>query len=78
MFGSEMRKLLFQVITSWQVIVVTVILVIYIFIVNHVANIYSQSTRKMFPSKPKKQKQEEMPAASENDELGLEEQSAEK
>ena len=73
MFSEEIRALLLQVITSWQVLAVTVFLLIYISIVNYVARIYYRRSRK--PPKPKKVKQEapEMMAPSDDDELGLEE-----
>jgi len=78
MFSDEIKRLLFQVISSWQVLVVTGILIVYIFIVNNVARIYHRRPRRMEkPKKAKPVKQEAAevpePEASENDELGLEE-----
>jgi hypothetical protein len=78
MFSSEVRRLLVQVITSWQVIAVTVVLVIYIFIVNYVARIYNRNSRirnsrRSFIPKVKKEKSEP-PIHSEIDELDLEEE----
>ena len=72
MFSSEIRKLLLEVVTSWQVIAVTVVLVIYIFIVNSVAKIRhrSSSWQPIPKTKPGKN---EIPAPSESDDLGLEE-----
>jgi len=72
MFSSEIRNLLVQVITSWQVIAVTVVLVIYIFIINYAAKIRQRSSsgwQAMPKSKPEKN---EVPAPSDNDDLGLE------
>ena len=76
MFNAEIRKLLIQVITSWQVIAVTVVLVIYIFIVNYVGRLYQGGPKRSFLPKPRKSPKEETPEAigpSEGgDELGLE------
>jgi len=75
MFSSEIKRLLIQVISSWQVIAVTVVLVIYISIVNYVARIRSRSPRRSStPLVPKDKKQNpEKPVHSDNDDLGLEE-----
>ena len=84
MFNSEIRKLLLQVVTSWQVWVVTAVLVIYVFIVNHVARIYHSRRPHgpMIPKfkklKPGKTREPEGVNASESDELGLEEEIIEK
>jgi hypothetical protein len=76
MFSTELNELIIAVITSWQVIVVTIGIVIYIAIVNSVARLY-HSTRPKEPksSKPKKTKKAEEPAEEKigTDELGLEE-----
>ena len=45
MFSSEVRRMLLQVITSWQVIAVTIVLVIYLFIVNYVAKLNKRNSR---------------------------------
>jgi hypothetical protein len=75
-FSKELRELIFSVLTSWQVIVITLGIVIYIAIVNSVAQLY-HSARPNEPkdSKPKKNKKAEEPAeeAAGTDELGLEE-----
>jgi len=84
MFSSEMRNLLFQVISSWQVLAVTGVLIIYIFMVNSVARIYRR--RRPPPiimpriKKPKQEKnQEKAPAAaSESGDIELEEEDIEK
>ena len=70
MFNSEIRKLLLEVIRSWQVLTVTVVLVIYIFIVNYVARIYHRNPRKTFIPKSKENKPET--PATDSDELELE------
>jgi hypothetical protein len=75
-----MMDLIFKVITSWQVIVVTVVLVIYCFLVNATARLNSKNKTK-FPSVPKKNKRVLPPPESPleegtgdtMDELGLEE-----
>jgi len=74
MFGEEVKKLLIQVLGSWQVLVVSVVLVIYIFIVNYAARTHHKSRRPYRPPKYKaKEVVPEAPAPSDNDELGLEE-----
>jgi len=78
MFSEEVRKLLVEVITSWQVLAVTVILIVYIFLVNYVARLYHRRRRQppMPKVKPMKQVTQEASADkahSETDELGLEE-----
>ncbi|MFP3043146.1 hypothetical protein LQZ19_15130 [Treponema primitia] len=73
MFSKELRELIFSVITSWQVIVVTIGIVIYIFIVSSVAQLY-RSARPKEPKgkKPKKEaKAEAAVEAGEGDDLGL-------
>jgi uncharacterized membrane protein YqiK len=54
MFNDEVKKLLIQVVSSWQVIVVTVILVIYISIVNSVARTYRGSRPRQISMRSKK------------------------
>jgi len=82
MFNSEIRKLLVQVISSWQVLAVTGVLVVYISLVNHVARIYHKRRRSTsLPKlKIKKEKAKEeaaasgaAPAAPESEDLVLEE-----
>jgi hypothetical protein len=79
LFVKEMGDLILQVITSWQVIVVTVVFVIYCFLVSAAARL-SHKTRIKRPSMSKKDIQVLPPAdPSPNegvdtmDELGLEE-----
>ena len=79
MFNSELRNLLVQVIASWQVLAVTGVLIVYIFLINYVARTYHRRPRQ--PSMPKKAKAEksktpDSAAKSDNDELGLEEAGA--
>ena len=75
MFGEEVRKLLVEVIRSWQVIAVTIALVIYVFIINYAARTHHPIRRPRKASKLKaKEVIPETPAASEPDELGLEEE----
>ena len=83
MFSSEVRSLLVQVITSWQVLAVTVVLVIYIFLVNYVAKI--QNRRRMpklvMPKikklKPEKTAEPVVTADSGSEETPLEEEDGE-
>jgi hypothetical protein len=80
MFSGELRELLLQVLTSWQVIAVTAAVFFYFFLVNSAARLH-RSRAISFSSKPKKKKKEKEKAAPEagateeavNDELGLEE-----
>jgi hypothetical protein len=72
MFSDEVKKLFFQVITSWQVIVVTVVLVIYISIVNSVARLNRRRPRKI-ARMPKKKPEASAAPSGDDDDLGLEE-----
>ena len=81
MFSAEIRSLLFQVITSWQILAVTVVLVLYFVMVSYVANIYHRRPRKSAPlpkKKAAKSNEPEGPVVSATDELGLEEHTPEK
>ena len=74
MFSNEIKKLLIQVISSWQVIAVTIVLIIYVSIVNYVARINRRSSRRSNTPIPKdKKKKPEKPIHSDTDDLGLEE-----
>jgi hypothetical protein len=83
MFSKEVIALLIDVITSWQVIAVTIGVVLYMSLVSFVAQTYRRPRAiSLSPAKPKKKKKEAAAAApageteSEdeiNDELGLEE-----
>lgn len=79
MSSQEMRELIFKVITSWQVIAVTVVLVIYCFLINATARLNRQTKLKL-PSIPKKSNRVLPPKESspkegdgDVDELGIEE-----
>ena len=74
MFGSEIRNLLIEVIRSWQVLAVTVVLVIYISIVNYVARLHYHSSPGKKPASRSKKQKSATPVNSETDELGLEEE----
>ena len=74
MANGGLRELIFQVISSWQVIAATVVIVIYIFLVNYVSgNRYrkrSSSVPKQKKIKTKKTKAVE--AAVDDSDLGME------
>jgi flagellar biosynthesis/type III secretory pathway M-ring protein FliF/YscJ len=79
MFNQEMRELLLQVISAWQVWAVTAVVVIYFFIVSYVAKLYHRPrVSKSSAKKTKAEKAAAEPAQTEgsggNDELGLEEE----
>jgi len=76
MFSGEIFELLKQVITSWQVIAVTIVIILYLNIVFYAARNYHRPRVKR--EKVKKQKSEPAPVMEDtesdsNDELGLEE-----
>ena len=77
MFPGGIFELLKQVVTSWQVIVVTVVFILYVFIVNYTARSYHRprTVKKIaFKAKAKKPKpSKEASSSNSNDELGLEE-----
>ena len=82
MFSKEFFELLGQIIKSWQVIAVTVALVIYMYIVSYVSRSYHRPRVKKISFRRRKQKVEAAPQAgpeetessnNSNDELGLEE-----
>ena len=76
MFNAEVRAMLWEVIRSWQVIAVTVFILIYITIVRRVANIYLDGRRRSAPKKRKiKKEKADVPAPTDSDDLGLEEES---
>ena len=77
MFNAEVRKLLLEVISSWQVWVVTVVLVLYVFLVNYVARLYHRPYRFIGPMRSKSKK-DAGAAGPEVDELGLEDTNAQK
>jgi ATP/ADP translocase len=61
MVSNKLTELFFQVITSWQVIAVTIALVLFIYIVNYVSRSYHRP-RSVSKSKPKKKKEAAAPA----------------
>jgi hypothetical protein len=77
MFSEGIFKLLIRVVSSWQVIAITIALLLYLNIVFYVSRSYHRPREKKV--RVKKKKAEEIPAAtteegaSSNDELGLEE-----
>jgi hypothetical protein len=78
MFSDEFKKLFVQVITSWQVIAATVVLIIYISIVNSAARLNRRRrSRQIAPMPKKKPEASAAPAPSGDDEPGLEEEAAE-
>jgi len=64
MFSKELTELLFQVIKSWQVIAVTVVLVLYISLVNYAARAHHKPAS---VSKTKPKKKEKTKAAAKPD-----------
>ena len=77
MSSGDLTALLLQVIKSWQVIAISVALVLYMFLVNYVARTYHRP-RSVSKSKPRKAKakeenknKKEKPAENTNAELGL-------
>jgi hypothetical protein len=76
MFTKEMLDLLIQVVSSWQVLAVTVVFILYVFLVSYVARLHrqprvSKSGFKKGKGKPSAGEPEE--AGTTNEELGLEE-----
>ena len=55
MFSSELKELLPQVITNWQVLVTAAALVLYMYLVGYVARTYHRP-RSVSKSKPKRAK----------------------
>jgi hypothetical protein len=86
MGSKELTALLVQVISSWQVIVITIVVFLYFYLVSYVARIYHRSRfSSMFSAKPASKKQRASSAEpasggseesneSADDELGLEEE----
>jgi type VI protein secretion system component VasK len=57
--SEELKALIVQVLTSWQVLAVTIGIIIYIFIVTSVAKLYrSARPKKPKTNKPQKEKKE--------------------
>ncbi|MDR2314239.1 MAG: hypothetical protein LBE02_06865 [Spirochaetaceae bacterium] len=80
MFSKEIFSFLIKVITSWEVIVVTVVLILYFTLVFYVARLYHYSPGLSFGSKPKRAKKTgaaaktPIPQGTEDDDLGIEEE----
>jgi len=66
MFSEELTKILFQVIKSWQVIAVTIVLVLYISLVGYAARAHHKpvSVSKNKPRKKGKSKPGSTPTAT--------------
>jgi hypothetical protein len=60
MFSPELKELLIQVIRSWQVIAVSVALVLYIYLVKYVSRTYHRP--RMSKSKPRRAKKTKVKA----------------
>jgi heme/copper-type cytochrome/quinol oxidase subunit 2 len=76
-FSEELSNLIIRVITSWQVIVVTVVLILYFMLVSYVSRLRHHSRPSAPGGPPKKAKNKgESPEAvvTEDDGLGLEEE----
>jgi len=65
MFSDELKNLLFQVIKSWQVIAVTIVLVLYISLVNYASRAHKKPAfvSKIKPKKKEKKEKKEKPGA---------------
>jgi len=79
MFNSEVRALLIQVITSWQVLAVTGVLILYVFLVNSVARLYRRRLPPLIMPrikklKPEKTKESDEESESDSDDIALEEE----
>ena len=74
MLSHELKDLLFQVIKSWQVLAVTVVLVLYIYLVKYVSRSYHRPRMSKTKSRPKvkKEKVEAEKPAENPDELVIE------
>jgi len=66
MFSTELKDLLPQVISSWQVLIVTAALVLYTWLVNYVARTYHRPH--LSKSKPKRKKVKPAPAVADQKE----------
>jgi len=73
MFTNELRDLLIKVITSWQVIVVTLVILLYIAMVNYLSRTHyrRRDSSNPRPIRPKRAKPEPVEEADDS-ELGLE------
>jgi hypothetical protein len=79
LFSEELKNLLIQVISSREVIAVTVVLVLYFLLVSYVSRTHRRSRAASFTSPKKKEKKSSAPEAdgevpvTNDDNLGLEE-----
>ncbi|MCL2008715.1 MAG: hypothetical protein FWG77_11600 [Treponema sp.] len=77
MFNAEVRALLAEVLTSWQVIVVTIVIILYITIVRRAASLYVTGRHRSGPKQRRvRPAKNDIPPPSESDDLGLEEEDA--
>ncbi|MDR3341326.1 MAG: hypothetical protein LBT14_00800 [Treponema sp.] len=53
MFSDELKNVLIKIITSWQVIVVTLVMILYFSLVSYVVRVHRRPNTPMAP-KPKK------------------------
>ena len=75
MFNSEVRELLISVIRSWQVLGVTIVLILYFTLINYIGKNHPRRQGKKKLKPLKKQEAVKAPAAEDSDELELEEKS---
>jgi hypothetical protein len=78
LFSDELKSLLIEVITSWQVLAATGVIIVYIFLVRYVAKLHRRS--RLLSSSPGKEKASGDEAGGvepSGDDLGLEEKSEE-
>ena len=75
MDNGGLRDLIFKIISSWQVIVATVVIIIYVFFVNFVSQVHYRRRQVKFKHKKAKAQGKATPEAEVTDdsELGLEE-----
>jgi hypothetical protein len=75
---AELRGLLIKIVTSWQVIVATVVVVLYFFLVFYVARLRYEIRSPAAPRSRRAKKAAAAPAAAEaaleSDDLGIEEE----
>ncbi|MDR0473853.1 MAG: hypothetical protein LBH43_09330 [Treponema sp.] len=72
MFSPELKKLLIEVLSSWQVIGVTLALIFYFFILNKVITYRRKDKPLSKTEKKKKAAAAPVPEPSDDDDLGLE------
>lgn len=73
MVSEELLDMLFQVVTAWQVIAVTVVVLLYMFLVRYVARLYHRPrisrTLSASPAKKAKELAKAAPEVSDSDDL---------